>query len=65
MKSQAYFCDLCAGDGDLKLAVARYWNDRGEEWHCCRRHLSDVKQAGLEFEVFPEDGNVDLSRMGY
>ncbi len=65
MKTKAYFCNLCAGDGNLNLAVARYWNDEGEEWHCCHKHLQTVKAAGLKSEDFPEKGNVDLSEFGY
>lgn len=65
MKTKAYFCDLCAGDGDIKLAIARYWNDEGKEWHCCHSHLRSVKASGLRYEKFDEEGNIDLSDFGY
>lgn len=65
MKTKAYFCDLCAGDGELNLAVARYWNDEGQEWHCCKKHFGQIREAGLKYERFPEEGNVNLSKLGY
>lgn len=65
MRMGAYFCDLCAGDGEVKLAVARYWNDEGQEWHCCAKHLRQIEASGLRTERFSERGDIDLARFGY
>lgn len=44
-------CDLCLADRIERRAKVRYWNDAGEEWHACAKHLKDVEAAGLEYEV--------------
>ena len=48
-------CDLCLGEGYHVIAVARYWNDEGEEWHACKKHLVLVKELGLGYECFSTD----------
>ena len=60
MRHYACFCDLCADDGELCLAVARYWNDEGEEWHACKKHLTIVKELGLDYEEeFSTPGDIE------
>ena len=58
MKECAYFCDLCVVEYDLRLAIARYWNEQDEEWHACKKHLALVKEAKLDYEEFPTPGNI-------
>jgi hypothetical protein len=59
MRQSACFCDLCLGENRHRLAVARYWNEDGEEWHVCRGHLVFVEELGLDYEEFPELGDVE------
>lgn len=56
VKEYVLWCDLCLGDGEKRAAVARYWNEDEEEWHCCARHLKLVKSIDLEYEMLSEDG---------
>jgi len=60
MLEKACFCDLCVGDGVVRLAEARYWNNEGEEYHCCAEHLKDVQTIGLEYEELDGPGDVNL-----
>ena len=59
MLERAYFCDLCADYGVVRLAEARYWNNEGEH-HCCAEHLKDVQATGLEYEELEELGGLSL-----
>lgn len=60
MRAHATFCDLCVGEGEPRLATARYWNDEGQEWHCCAKHLKQIKGFELEYEEFDEPGNMEI-----
>lgn len=55
MKKVIAICDLCYADGVDKKAVAEYWDAEGNRWDICRKHLEDVKNAGLDFEMLEED----------
>ena len=58
MRISVCICDLCSGDeARVRFAIARYWNNEGRELHACRRHLADVKRAGLDYEMFTELGD--------
>lgn len=60
MRVTVSICDLCGGDeGKFRLAVARYWDGDGIERDTCRRHLVDVKSAGLDYEEFAKLGDPD------
>ena len=48
---RVYLCDLCDGEGVMKLSVASYENDEGEEYSCCGEHLKGVHEADLKFEA--------------
>jgi len=54
-KDWVTLCDICLADGINRLADARYWNDEGDEWDCCHKHLKDVKAAGLPYEYLKDD----------
>ena len=55
MEQTKIICDLCHADGIDKKAVAQYWDMENERWDICRRHLEDIKNAGLDFEMLNEE----------
>ena len=59
MKAHAAFCDLCFGEGRIRLAVAKYWNEDNDEWHTCAAHLKDVQRVGLDYEKFDTLGDTE------
>ncbi len=59
MKQKAHFCDLCLGDGRIRLATAQYQNNEGQWWDACAKHLAQVRELGLYHEEFDNPGNID------
>lgn len=53
-KVTLYICDFCKTDGYLKKAVASYNGDDSKEFHVCKKHLKDVKQAGFEIHYLSQ-----------
>lgn len=61
MEKRVRICDICDSDAILRLAVATYTNEKNCKFHCCEKHLRDVKETGCEFEIFSgEDGDVEF-----
>ena len=44
-------CDICEGDGCIKLAVVTYVGDEDETYGSCDKHLKDVIGAELKYDV--------------
>jgi len=55
-------CDMCLANGITRFAVATYWNDDGDEYGACAKHLPFVKEAGLTFKMLDnlEDEDVPI-----
>ena len=64
MQRNTHFCDLCLGEGRVRLAAAQYQNKEGDWWDACPEHLATVKVLQLHYEEFEERGNIDLSNYG-
>ena len=62
MQKVTIICDLCHADGIDKKAVAQYWDMENMRWDICRRHLEDIKNAGLDFEMRSELENGNQER---
>jgi len=55
MEIMARICDIC-WPSVATLAVAVYWNDEDEEFHCCAEHLVAVMETGLAYELIESVG---------
>lgn len=55
MKKITITCDLCYADGTDEEAVAQYWDTESKTWDVCRKHLKDVQDAELCFEMLERD----------
>lgn len=67
MRTYAHFCQLCFGEGSLRLARGRYWTPDGPlaGWDVCEKHLKEVKGHGFDTEKFEYLGNVDMADVDY
>jgi len=59
MKTRAAFCDLCAREGELRLAKGFYITDENNSWDACATHLKEVKRYEFETYEFETLGDID------
>lgn len=59
MKTKAAFCDLCAADGQARLAKGFYVTDENNSWDACATHLKEMPKHGFKTYEFATLGDMD------
>ncbi len=54
MKEQVIICDICYGEGTLRLASNKYSPDTANTYHACPTHAKEVRGYGFEVRGLPE-----------
>ena len=57
-------CDLCKADGRRRSAIAYYYGENDQEFHCCKQHKKIVEEAGFETILLSTDSTGDKIFVG-
>lgn len=65
MKATIRYCDVCAGDGELRIATSEYNTPEGHWFDACNVHCKAAETFGFPVQGLADQVSLALKEGGY